>query len=122
MLRPAIAPGFPAFLRSPAACGVGLALAANLPALARRGVRFGLAVSRSRLLAAAGLLVDGSPGPALGFLLRGAAFLVALGDMFGPALLLARIGRLASPRHRHPPFTHSAVDLNVKEKWATSVP
>jgi hypothetical protein len=45
------------------------------------------------------LLVDGRPRPALGLAVRDAAPLVALLDVLGLALLLARITRLVAARH-----------------------
>src|SRR3989338_2799070 len=64
--------------------------------LFRRGA-FGRA--RAALLAAAGLLVDGGPGPRLGLLLRHAALLVAFFDMLGLALLLGAVAALVSAGH-----------------------
>jgi hypothetical protein len=46
------------------------------------------------------LLVDGGPCPALGLLFGHAAMFVALLDMLGLALLLARVTRLVTAWHR----------------------
>src|SRR5690606_13465543 len=58
-----------------------------------------LAASGARLVAAAGLLVDGGPGAGLRDLLGSAAFFVAFGDVFGLALLLVGIAALVALRH-----------------------
>jgi hypothetical protein len=50
------------------------------------------AAARAALLAAAALLVDGRPRPALGFLLLHPALLVAFLDVLGLAFLFACIG------------------------------
>src|SRR5579859_7218197 len=64
-----LAASFPALLGGPAALGVRLAVAADLAALLAGGVRLLLAPAGTGLLAAAGFLVDGRPGPPLGLLL-----------------------------------------------------
>src|SRR6185436_8995238 len=70
---------------------------ADPPALARRRVAFLLAAARAALLAAAALLVDGRPGAPLGFLVRHAGGLVALGDVIGLAVLLIGVLGFAAP-------------------------
>ena len=60
---------------------------------------YALAASGAALLAAAILLVDGSPGPPLGFLLGRAPALVGFLDMLGLALLLVRIGGFITAGH-----------------------
>ncbi len=60
------------------------------------------AASGTALLAAAILLVDGGPGPTLGFLLGYATALVGFLDMLGLALLLVSIGGLHRGTWRPP--------------------
>lgn len=62
-------------------------------------MRVGLAAARSRLVAAARFLVDRRPGARLGFLGRRAAILIAVGDMFGFALLFVGVRVLVSTGH-----------------------
>src|SRR5262245_65787942 len=78
---------------------IGRGRAAEAAALAAGGVRFLLAPSAARLLPAAGLLVDGGPGPPLRLPGGDAALLVPLGDVLGLALLLAGVGGLVSTWH-----------------------
>src|SRR5262249_54829778 len=58
-------------------------LTPQLAPLLARHLRVGLAPAASRLVAAAGLLVNRRPGPALRFVLGDASLLVALFDVFG---------------------------------------
>jgi hypothetical protein len=51
-----------------------------------------LSTPRAGFLAAAAFLVDGGPGPALGFLVGNATILVAFFDMLCLTLLLIGIG------------------------------
>ena len=57
------------------------------------------AAGAAGLLAAAVVLVDGCPGPALGLLLGHAALLVAFGDVIGLAFLLVGVFGLVAARH-----------------------
>src|SRR5215469_4551034 len=75
---------------------------ADPPALARRGVAFGMAAARAALLAAAALLVDGRPGAPFGLLFREAAAFVAFGDVVGLAFLLVGVLGLVAPGHAVP--------------------
>lgn len=59
----------------------------------------GLAPARAALLTAVILLVDGGPCPALGFVLRNTALLVAFLDLRGLALLLAGVAGFVTTRH-----------------------
>ena len=72
-------------LRGPVSCPASILLRALAPGAA--------------LLAAAVLLVDGRPGPRLGFVLGDAPLLVALLDVLGLALLLVGVRRLVAARH-----------------------
>src|SRR5277367_1701756 len=69
----------------------GRSFTAELAAFMRRRVPGMSAAARPRFLAAAVILVDGRPGAPLGFLLRNATLLVALGDMVGLAFLLVGV-------------------------------
>src|SRR4029453_15379708 len=83
-------------LRRGRACGWGsgsCCLTTEPPALARRGMAFGLAAAGPTLLAAAAFLVDRRPGAALGPLLRNATGLIALGYVVGLAFLLVGVDR-----------------------------
>src|SRR5262245_8487162 len=57
-----------------------------------------LAASRARFLAAAIVLVDGRPGPALGLVLRHTPLFVAFRDVVGLTLLFVRVFRLVAAR------------------------
>ena len=61
---------------------------------------FCLAAAAATLLAAAGLLVHGSPCTALGFALGNAAMLIPLLDMLGLSFLLVRISGFVTAWHR----------------------
>ena len=88
------------FLRRGGPCRCGPrrgCLASELSALSGRGMVFRLAAAAATLLAAASLLVHGSPCTPLGFALGYAAMLVPLLNMLGLSFLLVRISGL-SPR------------------------
>jgi hypothetical protein len=53
--------------------------------------------------AAAVILIDGGPGPPLGFFLRNPPLLITFGDVIGLALLLVGVFRFATTRHGIPP-------------------
>src|SRR2546423_650077 len=76
--------------------------AAQFAALVAGGVRLLLAPAGAGLLAAARLLVDRRPGPALRLPLGDAPALVALLDVLGLALLLVRVLGLVAPWHDGP--------------------
>src|SRR2546430_1663307 len=81
----------------PPSCGriwrrpAGRCFAAELSALAGRGVILFGTSSRPALLAAVSLLVHSRPGAALCFVLGNATLLVAFLDMLGHPLLLAGV-------------------------------
>src|ERR1700730_2152282 len=72
---------------------------AQLPALARRRVVFGLAAPGPALLAAMRLLVDGRPGAPRGLPCRDSTLLVAFLDVLGLAFLLVGVARFVAARH-----------------------
>src|SRR5687767_13659835 len=95
--------------------------AALATALAIRLLVLGLAAAAAGLLAAAVDRVDGRPRAALGLAGADSAFLVALGDVLGLALLLVGVFRLVSSGHagrRSKPRTTSGArdgsDLSVR--------
>src|SRR5215475_11574589 len=83
-------------------------------ALPQQSGTIGCSLAKGRhYAAAAGFLVDGRPGPPFGFAARNAARLVALFDVFGPALLLVGVARLVAARHRVTPRFRSPPEFNA---------
>jgi hypothetical protein len=89
----------PTFLGGGATLGRTLGMASNMATFAGGRMVFSVAPARAGGFAAAAFLVDGSPCPALGFFLGNAAIFVPLLDMFGLALLFARVTTLVSAWH-----------------------
>src|SRR5690606_16113483 len=94
------------------------------PALSRRRAGLRLPAPRARAFAAAGLLVDGGPSPALGFSLRNTSRRIPLGDVLGLALLFPGVLALVSAWHgvlllrRRPAFCLPARIVPLEEALA----
>src|ERR1700761_1412831 len=83
---------------------------------------FRFAAPRAAFFTAATLFIHCGPGAALRLLLRRAAFLVALFDMLGFSLLLARIRRFVTLWHDAPPLKKDVNGFSNTRAVASTVP